>query len=314
MPMKSIRLALGFVACLAVVGCEEGGAGGGASDTSGGTDGGSVDDGSTSGGSEEGGSEGGTGAGGGGNPGLDEVEAACEADCEAQFATECPPTNQNVLTCKLNCAVATVQLGDFCLGEYTDVIRCRADGGYDCLNDYPTPRSTCAVENAAYAECTTDLGCKRYCADAVDAGCGGASFDACLDACLAEKAAAPEYCGIYIDQVRLCEAQSGLECVGGQPMTTGDCTYAITNVGDCLFDETEDPCQGYCYVADELACGTDCTTDCASRIADPTCGQAFASLVDCELRHGDFECADGRLIGIDICDHENMQYEMCLAG
>jgi len=31
-----------------------------------------------------------------------------------------------------------------------------------------------------------DLGCKRFCDEAIDAGCGGASFEACFDACQAE--------------------------------------------------------------------------------------------------------------------------------
>lgn len=281
--------------------------------TSGGSDSASDSTGSAD---ESSGSGAGSASGGGSDTaGLDAVEEACEADCEAQFATECAPTNHNVLTCKLNCASITVQLGDFCLGEYTDWVQCRADGGYDCVNGYPTPKSTCAAEQAAHYECTKDLGCKRLCDDAVEAGCGGASFDTCLTACLDEHAALPEYCALQADGVALCKAQGGIECVDGQPTTSADCTYVIVNVGDCIADENDDDCQGWCYVADELACaGGNCTADCESRRADPTCGPAFQSLMSCGLLHGDLACTEGGLQGIDICDSEAMQYEMCMAG
>jgi hypothetical protein len=246
--------------------------------------------------------------------GLDEVEAACEADCEAQFATECAPGNQNVLTCKLQCATITVQLGNFCLDEYTAVVQCRADGGYDCVNGFPTPKVTCAAEQVAFSECSVDLGCKRYCDGAIAAGCGGASFDACLDGCLAERAALPERCGLYFDGLPLCEAQAGIECVDGQPATTGDCGYAVANIADCIADETDDLCQGYCYLADGLACGTNCPADCASRLADPTCGQQFDNLVECMLRYGYVECVDGMLTGVQLCDSETAAYDTCMAG
>ncbi len=315
--MRGSRVLACSFAALVVLGCEEGSgqtAAGGDTTTDGGDGGDAADETSGSAGGAD--ASGGATAGGdgGGDGGLDEVEAACEADCEAQFATECAPANHNVLTCKLTCAATTVQLGDFCLSEYTSLVQCRADGGYDCVNGYPYPRSTCAAEQAVFAECTADLGCKRYCDDAIEAGCGGASFDACLDACVAEKAETPQFCAYYLDALRLCEAQGGIECVDGQPRTAGDCTYQVANVGDCLSDETGDACLGYCFVADAIACGTDCAADCASRLADPTCGQAFASLVDCELRHGDFECLDGRLVGVDICDYDDTNYRTCLEG
>ena len=299
-----------IIAALAV-GCED--RGGGAAEQGGGETGGAMDgpgSGSEGGSGSDGGSD--SGDAGGSGPDLDAIEAACEADCEAQFATECAPVNQNVLTCKLSCAVATVQLGEFCLGEYRDVVQCRADGGYDCAYEYPTPRSTCATEQVAYTECLGDLGCKRWCADAVAGGCGGASVEGCIDTCLAHKDGMPEYCGVYLDGYRLCEAQLGIECVGGVPTTSGDCGHAAARVGECINDEVDDVCLGYCWVADEIGCGGGCMADCSSRLSDATCGERFASLVDCELRHGDFVCTDGRLTGIDICDYENTEYEACL--
>jgi hypothetical protein len=208
----------------------------------------------------------------------------------------------------------TVQLGDFCLDEYTATVECRAEGGYDCVMDWPYPRSTCALEQQAYATCSADLGCKRYCQDAVAAGCGGESFDGCLDACLADKAAAVGYCGTYLDSWRLCEAQLGVTCGGDGPISPPECASGLGRYGDCIADELDDPCAGYCYVADEIACGSNCATDCAARRADPTCGQSFDSLVDCELRHGDFTCSGEVLLGTGICDYETMNYQTCLTG
>lgn len=305
-----VGLALGLVACEG--GDDPLGGDGGDTDMAGdGDDGGDGDGGAD-------GDSGGSGGADGGGPvsdaDLDAVEAACEADCEALLGTECAPGNQNVLTCKLSCASVTVQLGNFCLDEYTATVECRAEGGYDCVMGYPYPRSTCVLENSAFSECSTDLGCKRYCDDAVAAGCGGESFAGCLDECLADKAAAPGYCGVYLDSWRLCDAQFGITCGEQGPVATPECIHGLGNYADCIADELDDPCAGLCLVADELACGSGCSSECASQVADPDCGQQFASLVDCQLRHGDYECSDGRLAAVGICDYEQSNYDECLAG
>ena len=247
--------------------------------------------------------------------GLDAVEAACEDDCDAQFATDCPPPNQNSLTCKLNCAVATNQLDGFCLSEYTSLVQCRADGGYDCVNDYPTPKATCAAENQTYGECTVDLGCKRLCQDQVDEGCAGGSWEACFDDCVAYKASLPEFCGLYHDGYSLCLSQLGIACEPGTADEEALCQSSLANVGDCIADETDDQCAGYCYIADNLECGGgNCEADCASRLADPTCGEQWRQLIDCELLHGDFMCGDDRLVGVEICDGNEAQYVACMGG
>ena len=245
---------------------------------------------------------------------LDEVEEACEADCEAKFATECAPTNQNVLTCKLSCASATLQLGEFCLEEYTTVVQCRADGGYDCVNGYPVAKSTCAAEQATYTECTTDLGCKRLCKWAVDESCGETSFDACLTACVDEKNALPQYCQYYVNGIHMCEVQSGLECVEDEATTLGDCSYQALSAGECIADETEDLCAGWCWSAEALGCGDGCSTDCQAKLSDETCGTAFDDVIDCGLLHNDAQCQDGTLVGIDICASQQMTYDTCVGG
>ncbi len=245
---------------------------------------------------------------------LDEVEAACEADCDAQFATECPPAWGNVLTCKLGCAQATVQLDGFCYTEYADYVECRADGGYVCVNGYPTPEATCAGQQGAYVECTSNLGCKRHCKDAIEADCETASFDGCVTACIAEEDELPGYCAIYLDSLHLCRSQNGQVCDEMQNPDAANCIYSIENLADCIYDETDDVCAGYCSMFDNMGCGSGCAASCADALAHPSCGYQFVDLVDCQTLHGDFACSDGALIGVDSCDYENMQYQNCLAG
>jgi hypothetical protein len=54
--------------------------------------------------------------------------------------------------------------------------------------------------------------------------------------------------------------------------------------------------------------------DCQSRVADVNCGSQFNSLVDCQLRYGEFECVMGRLTGVDSCESYETNYQTCLAG
>ncbi len=312
----------GLLTGLLVVGCaddSDGGSGSNDTDapagetepTGGGPGTGGPDD-STSGADESGGGEG--GGSGVDTADLDRVEDACEADCEAQFSTECAPTNTNVLVCKLNCAVATVNLDNFCLDEYVATVQCRADGGYDCVNEFPTPRSTCAAEQQTYGECTADLGCKRRCVDGIEEGCISDDFDTCASGCIADKEMLPDFCGIYLDQFALCQAQLGTVCSPGNSTEQDLCTRSLADAGDCIVDDGGDLCAGFCFVAEQLECPSNCMADCESRVADMTCGESFERLAECQLRHGDFVCTDGRLAGIDICDGEEADYQACLAG
>ena len=325
--MHDRLLPLGFVLTLFGAGCSEGGSGPSSVDTDTDDAGGSGEAGAAEGVAGETGTagEGGTGgggysasggetSGGEGTSGLDDVEDACEADCEAQYETECVPPNQNELTCKLGCANVTVQLDGFCFDEYAQWVHCRADGGYDCVNGYPTPRSTCALESQAFTECTADLGCKRVCSDSIDAGCEDGPFDACVDTCVGEKGRLPGYCGIYVESFLQCQASLDLVCGAKPTMPYGNCDYHAARVGDCIYDENGDACEALCYVANAISCGTDCMNDCQARLDDVTCGAQYAELVDCELLHGDLACTDGQIVGIDVCESDYTAYQTCMAG
>ncbi len=245
---------------------------------------------------------------------LDEVEMACELDCDAQFATECPPPNSNPLVCKLNCAVVTVQTGSFCLSEYIDWVRCRGEGGYDCLNEFPTQRAACTVEQLAYSECSQNIGCELFCQSQVEDGCATQSFDACVAGCEGSSAELPERCRFYDNSYFACLGQTQTACGLPDGMEESPCTRQVNDIAECIADETEDLCQGYCYAAGVLGCADGCMADCQSRLADATCGETFSSLIDFCFLIGEFECNGGRLVGIDSCESDQMQYDACVAG
>ena len=296
----------------------------GAPDGSGGTNagatGGSGGD-PGAGGSSVAGKGGGSGSGGtGGSKSgntdelLDVIEGHCEADCAAQYALDCAPANSNALVCETSCVAATAQVGDFCLVEYAALVECRAAGGYECLQEYPYPRATCAGEQLAFSECTVDIGCKRYCARSIEEGCTDAALDDCIVVCLEEKSALPDDCERYYDGVPYCEATTtATTCVDGKLTTPEVCSYSVMSVAECLTEESTDLCEGFCWAADRLNCGgDDCAADCAAKSADETCGAAYVDMLDCAMFFGDAACVDGTFSGNGICDSEAQTYATCL--
>jgi len=244
---------------------------------------------------------------------LEVVSLACEADCVAIHATECPPANVNRPTCELQCVVQTNYLGEFCLPEYAALVNCRASGGYACVNDFPTPESNCPTEQAAFSACTVDLGCKRYCATARDEGCGGASLDTCIEECIAGRDDFPMGCSYYYDAVRQCQGTTPGTCVDGSLGGAEQCSYSVVSLAECIADETQDLCSGWCYAAETLGCPLAmCETECPAMLVEPTCGTQFSDMVDCGMLFSDVGCVDAMLVGTSICESETMTYQTCL--
>jgi hypothetical protein len=308
----------------------------GASDTggtraSGGTSGSGGSSGKGSGGSTTSGSGGGAAKGGGagttGSGGtatsalLDAIGDACKVDCDAQFALDCAPQNANTLTCQLSCAASTAELGDFCLAEYRDWVVCRGNGGYDCLQNNPYPRATCAVEQQAFSLCTQHIGCKRFCEKTLDLGCNDTAFDDCLSSCTSEKLPLPDTssssnsCAYTLENIALCQATSSTKCAGDALEMPAACATSVLSVAECIDENSTDHCVGWCWAADRLGCGgTDCANDCATKTADATCGSKWNALLDCVLFFGDAECDADGLVGNGICDSEMSDYKTCTAG
>jgi len=304
---------------------EEGGtSGSGGSATGGSATGGNDTGGNDTGGSSTTGGRGGTSGRGGSagtatgatGPALDRIEEACEVDCAAQYELECAPANGNVLTCKANCAAQTGQLGDFCLGEYADLVECKGSGGYECVTTYPYPSSTCASEQLAFQTCAQDLGCKRSCKKSVDEGCTSMTLDACIDACLAKGDELPADCAFRWDSIAFCQVTGDAACVDGELATPAACASSVMYVAECISEEsTDNLCEGWCWAANTLGCGgTDCATDCSTKLADTTCGTQWSELLDCALFFNDAACEGDTFMANGICDSEVAAYEMCVAG
>jgi len=289
------------------------GGSGGTSTAKGGTSGTKGGSGGTS--TAKGGTSGTIGSAGASSDLLDQIGEACKAECDAQYALDCAPASGNTLTCQLGCASQTSQLGDFCLAEYRDYIQCQADGGYDCVNSSPYPRSTCALQQQAFSQCVQHIGCKRYCAKVADLGCDDAPFDTCLDACIAGDDALPGSCVYSTETIATCQATSSTKCDGKGLDVPASCNYAVLSVAECVSDDSSNLCDGWCYAANHLGCGgTDCAADCAANKTATTCSSEWNSLLDCALFFDDAACSGDRLIGNGICDNEQQAYDDCSAA
>jgi hypothetical protein len=265
------------------------------------------------------GSSGTTGVSGNTNDLLDAIGEACKADCDAQFESDCAPANSNRLTCQLSCASSTTQLGDFCLAEYRDYVTCRGEGGYDCITSgtttYPYQRSTCALEQQAFSLCTQHLGCKRYCKQVLDLGCNDTPLEDCIDACTAEDTSLPSGCIYRTENIASCQATSGAVCEDDHLSTPAACATQVLSVAECISDDSDDLCDGWCWAADRLGCGAkDCTDDCASKKAPAMCGSEWDSLLDCVLFFDEGGCESDRLVGNSICASEQTAYDSCVKG
>jgi hypothetical protein len=271
------------------------------------------------------GSTGGSASGSGGSGAtstddlLDEIDEHCERSCESQYALECAPPSSNKLVCEANCVAQTAQLGDFCLREYADFVKCQADGGHTCVNDTPYPNSTCAGQQVALSQCIQHLGCKRDCQVSIELGCTTETQDDCTEACIEDVTDLPDSgaCGVYREQIAMCRAtQVNPTCNGDEVLTPAACAHWVLEVGSCVQEESMSYCDGWCYAANTLGCGgEDCDADCADKAADETCGMAWNEMMDCALFFGDAACTeDMGLMANGICDSEVQTYTTCMAG
>jgi hypothetical protein len=244
---------------------------------------------------------------------LDAIGEACKSDCDKQLALPCAPAGVNSLTCQLSCAATTSQLDGFCLAEYRDYVACRADGGYDCVQNTPYPRSTCAVQQLAFSKCTEHLGCKRYCKKILDLGCNSTPLDTCVATCSStQEVSLPSTCVRTTETIATCQASYSTSCANGGLNMPDTCASTVIMVAECYSDASNNLCDGWCWAANRLGCGgTDCAADCAAKKADATCGSLWSSLLDCVLFFDDGICSGGTLIGNGICDSDTAAYKKC---
>ncbi len=243
------------------------------------------------------------------------VRDACMDYCDAQFAVECQNFQQSIEVCDLQCVAAISTSGDFCIDEYEAQIQCLADGGYECVQDRPIPKSTCSSQQLEYIECARDLPCKLHCAALTAEGCEN-DEDACFDSCIETRTDLEDTsCQFRYDNMITCSAQQGLECVDGQEVIPEVCISALFDYHECANEGNL--CEAWCAVSDALGCDdAGCIDDCEAAFLDPDCGGDYQRLLECGMRYSRVQCEDGKLATeIDVlCDSEAERYDECLAA
>ena len=229
----------------------------------------------------------GTRAGNGGSGGsgvIDdpELERACGLNCEARAEASCEMNVGSLDQCLAQCLIADEALRGYCLEEQTAHFACQASGGYTCVSGYPQPKSTCSNEALALGKCGAMRPCREYCAITAGA-CAPEGEDECLESCLGEQSGfAVSGCGAYYPQLLSCWGQK-LTCANGKPVI-GECQSQAAQIADCIGGRAHE-CDGFCWAADALGCGSDdCVTTCKAKADEARCGSYYGRLVECTYR------------------------------
>jgi hypothetical protein len=278
-------------------------------------DGGGVGDGDAG----EGGASGASGASGSGNGGTGgriddpELEAACSASCEARDEAGCE-MDLSLDQCLGQCLIVDEINHGYCLDEQTAQYSCLAAGGYTCVMGYPQQQSTCISEVTALSQCQQRAPCRMFC-DQVAGECAPEG-DECITDCEAKQASFEDaICSIYYAQLLSCWSQNGVQCDGDRP-AVGNCGAQVSEIADCIGRRNTE-CDGYCWMADTLGCGsTDCLTDCTAELENTSCGSYYRSVIDCAM--GSYElnasCEGGELVASATeCASQIEQHTMCLS-
>ena len=121
-------------------------------------------------------------------------------------------------------------------------------------------------------------------------------------------------CGIYYTQLISCWGQN-LTCNGDIP-AIAPCGAAAAQVADCI-GRRQTACDGYCWLADALGCGSDtCVETCRPKVDQSTCGHYYRSLIDCSYSNNELRmsCENGEPKPSTECASYEQQYTMCMSG
>lgn len=264
------------------------------------------------GGAGSGGSSGSGGSNTAGKGPIDdpELEKACSKNCEARQNAACSMNIGSLDQCNAQCLVIDEQGYGYCLAEQTAQYACLASGGYTCVSGYPQAKSTCIAESQALSTCSQKIPCRRFCDQA--AGKCAPEGEACVTACLAEQSGfADALCGVYYQQLLSCWGTS-LTCNGDVP-AIGNCGAYAAEVADCV-GRRNDECDGFCYAADLLGCGSDdCLTTCRAKLSESSCGHYYRSYLDCAYSSNELrmECVDGAPVITSKCSSYEQSYTSC---
>lgn len=242
-----------------------------------------------------------------------ELEQACSLDCQARQSAACPMNPGSVDQCMAQCLVIDESTQGYCLDELTARYACSASGGYTCVSGYAQPKSTCIAESTSYSTCSQKIPCWSFC-DALPEGCDAAGAG-CFDSCtMQQKQFTDAICGVYYNQLLACWAR-GVTCNDGKP-AVGTCGAAVAEVADCV-GRRNHVCDGYCWAAEALGCGSsDCVTNCKAKADASVCGSYYRNLVDCATsssRELNLTCESGQpVINTSACMSYLQQYDSCM--
>jgi len=257
-------------------------------------------------------SEGGSGgAGGGFDPADEALEAACMADCDAMHLPECDEYTVPLDQCLASCLLLDASLNGYCFKEYENVYTCKAEGGYECLQDRPVPHASCTEQQNILTECRAEIPCRNYCETAVDEGCAQ-DESSCLEQCKTDKTRLESAASGYFDRLLNCWTQS-LICENGRPSVSG-CEDEIAETAWHV-GVHDDWCSGYCWGAELLGCGSEqCENVCQTKMGESSCGSRYRSLLNCVVSLSSFNmiCTDEGPEPSGSCVDEQASYDSCL--
>jgi hypothetical protein len=121
-------------------------------------------------------------------------------------------------------------------------------------------------------------------------------------------------CGVYYSQLLACWG-TNLTCNGDVP-AVGTCGASAAEVADCIARRNHE-CDGYCWAAELLGCGSDsCLTSCHEKADATSCGSYYRNLLDCQFSSNELrmECVDGAPAATEECASQAQQYASCVAG
>ncbi len=244
-------------------------------------------------------------------------EAACEKACEKLASLGCENFPTTVTQCQAGCPYLEEQLDGFCVAEYSDLYECSAELDYTCKDGNPYPSDLnaavkCNDASLALSKCMEGQECKKFCRAAGEAGCGGASEDACVTDCEAARPA-DSFCSSDYDRLRECQTED-MVCENGKP-SAFQCEFELSDVVQCLGDfGSGAPCAGYCFFQAELGCATGttdaCTASCEADLAKlPNCQSDFVSLKQCQI-DAQIVCSPDST----TCQSASDAYDTCVAN
>jgi len=241
------------------------------------------------------------------------LEAACMSDCQAKWDADCPAGFPSLDQCNGQCLIIDEINGGYCHDEQRAQYNCLAGGGYSCgVNDYAQPNSTCVVESQALQVCNQQVPCWTLC-DQGEYGCS-ADRDSCVQKCDEDFAQFEDFlCANYYNQLLTCWGQQEtLDCQGGKPSLAG-CGPQVAEIGDCL-DRYGETCDGFCWAAEQLGCGTGCQASCTDNDEDVSCSYEWGRIIDCALGNRELymRCDGDVAVPTGECASEVQNYDDCV--